>query len=67
MSQQLISRSSDLKRLRDEGFHVTIEANHLVVAEVPYANEQGEVSRGALISTSSASAATTPVTAQAKD
>lgn len=51
MSQQLISRSPDLKRLRDEGHHVTIEANHLVVAKVPYVNEKGEVARGALIST----------------
>ena len=51
MSQQLISHSPDLKRLRDEGYHVTIQANHVVVADVPYVNEQGEVCRGALIST----------------
>ena len=51
MSQQLISRSPDLKRLRDEGYDVKIQADHLVVADVPYINEQGEVARGALIST----------------
>ena len=51
MSQQLISRSPDLKRLRDEGYNVTIQANHLVVADVPYVNEHGEVRMGALIST----------------
>lgn len=51
MSQQLINRSPDLKRLRDEGYHVSIQANHVVVADVPYVNERAEVCRGALIST----------------
>ena len=51
MSQQLINRSPDLKRLRDEGYHVSIQANHVVVADVPYVNEHAEVCMGALIST----------------
>lgn len=50
MSRILISRSSDLKRLRDEGYEVTIEADHLVVRHVPYVNVQREIRYGALIS-----------------
>jgi hypothetical protein len=51
MSHQLISRSPDLKRLRDEGYDVGILANHLVVRDVPYLNSVGEIKQGILIST----------------
>ena len=50
MSQQLISRSADLKRLRDEGYAVEIKSNHLIVNDVPYVNAQREVKRGTLVS-----------------
>lgn len=44
MSQQLISRSADLKRLRDEGFDVTVvEGTFLLVRSVPYVVAQREV------------------------
>lgn len=51
MSQQLISRNADLKRLRDEGFDVGIVSNHLVVKHVPYVNSTREVRLGVLVST----------------
>ena len=50
MSQQLISRSRDLTRLRDEGYNIEIRANHLVVKDVPYVNANKEVKIGALVS-----------------
>ena len=50
MSQQLISRSPDLRLLRHEGYdiEVTVEG-FLVVRDVPYLNEQGDVRRATLI------------------
>jgi hypothetical protein len=51
MSQQLINRSPDLKRLRDDGYNVEVRAGHLLVKEVPYVNASREIRRGTLVST----------------
>ncbi|MGI8516101.1 MAG: ThiF family adenylyltransferase [Acidimicrobiia bacterium] len=52
MSQQLISRNDDLKRLRDDGYHVDIVDNHLVIRDIPYVDSNGSVRKdGILIST----------------
>jgi len=51
MSQQLISRSPDLKRLRDEGYDVEVRSGYLLVKGVPYVNAAREVRRGVLAST----------------
>jgi len=51
MSQQPISRSPDLKRLRDEGYQIEIRSGHLLMSGVPYVNARREVSRGTLVST----------------
>lgn len=50
MSRQLIDRSPDLKRLRDEGFHLVIADGHLVLHDVPYVNSGCQVRRGSLVS-----------------
>ncbi len=50
MSQQLISRNLDLKRLRDEGYDVSVRDGHLVVDRVPYVREHGQVAHGTLVS-----------------
>jgi hypothetical protein len=50
MSQELISRSPDLKRLRDEGFEVEVRSGHLLVHSVPYVNSRREVGQGVLVS-----------------
>jgi hypothetical protein len=50
MSQRLINRSADLKRLRDEGYDVKIVGNNLVVGSVPYVNAQKQVKLGTLVS-----------------
>ena len=50
MSHELFNRSSDLKRLRDEGYFVLIKGGFLVMREVPYVNSRKEVLTGTLIS-----------------
>ena len=50
MLRELINRSPDLKRLRDEGYDVDVRANHLVVDSVPYVNSNRDVKVGALVS-----------------
>lgn len=50
MSQKLINRSADLKKLRDRGFDIEIKAAHLLVKDVPYVNSQRQVQRGTLVS-----------------
>jgi hypothetical protein len=50
MSHLLISRSPDLKRLRDEGYEVEVRGNYLLVHSVPYVNAQSQVALGSLVS-----------------
>src|SRR5258706_15837041 len=51
MSHQLISRSPDLKRLRDEGYDVeVVKSNHLLVKNVPYVTSKCQIQRGTLVS-----------------
>jgi hypothetical protein len=50
MSQELISHSPDLKRLREEGYFVQIQDGFLLLREVPYVNAQQQVRTGTLIS-----------------
>ena len=51
MSSTVVSRSPDLKRLRDEGYDVSVKQGYLFVKDVPLVNERGEIGRGALVST----------------
>jgi hypothetical protein len=51
MSQKPLSRSRDLKRLRDEGYDLEIRSGYLLVKDVPYVNSRREVKRGILVST----------------
>ncbi len=50
MSQLPISRSADLKKLRDEGYDLEIRSGFLLVKDVPYVNSRKEVKRGILVS-----------------
>lgn len=51
MSNKLINRSTDLKRLRDEGYEIEVRGGHLIVHHIPYINSNREVKIGKLIST----------------
>jgi uncharacterized protein DUF6791/ThiF family protein len=50
MSEQLVNRSQDLRRLREEGYDVKIQSNYLLVRQVPYVTAQRTVKRGILVS-----------------
>jgi len=50
MSHQLINRSPDLKKLRDEGYEVEIRSNYLLINSVPYLNSKKEIKYGTLVS-----------------
>lgn len=50
MSQQLISHSPDLKRLRDEGYAVQVKGGYLIIHQIPYVNAAKQVKYGSLVS-----------------
>jgi hypothetical protein len=50
MSQRLISRSTDLQKLQEEGYEVEIRDGHLLIGHVPYRTASGEVAYGTLVS-----------------
>lgn len=49
MSQRPISRSADLKKLREEGYDLEIRSGCLLVKDVPYVNSHKEAKRGILV------------------
>jgi len=49
MSQQLISLSPDLKRLRDEGYEIQVCGGYLLIHHIPYVNSTTEVKFGVLV------------------
>jgi uncharacterized protein DUF6791/ThiF family protein len=51
LSQKLVDRSPDLKRLRDEGFDLQVIGTHLLVRSIPYVNGDKAPKRGTLVST----------------
>lgn len=50
MSQQLINRSPDLKRLQDDGYDIEIRSTYLLLKSVPYLNSKKEVRFGTIVS-----------------
>ena len=51
MSHTLISRSPDLKHLRDDGYDIIVSNGFLQVRDIPYLNAAKEVKRGIIVST----------------
>jgi hypothetical protein len=51
MSQELISRSPDLKMLRDNGLQVEVRDGLLLVHGIPYVNSECKIKYGTLVST----------------
>lgn len=49
MSQQLISLSDDLKKLRDQGYDLEVRSGYLLVRGVPYVSAGREIKRGTLV------------------
>lgn len=50
MSQQLISHSPDLKKLRAEGYEIEIKSGYLLVHHIPYITPSNQLSYGILAS-----------------
>ena len=50
MSHSLISRSSDLKRLEDEGYEMEVRSGHLILYHIPYVSVGGVIKYGSLVS-----------------
>ena len=50
MSEQLISRSPDLSRLRDDGYEVQVRSGHLLLKNIPYVTGGMNIKRGTLVS-----------------
>ena len=50
MSHQLVSRSPDLLKLRNDGYEIEIRGPYLLVHGIPYVNQNAEVKRGILVS-----------------
>lgn len=51
MSQRLIARSADLKRLQDDGYDISTRGAVALIRDVPYLTSDREVKRGTLLST----------------
>jgi predicted ThiF/HesA family dinucleotide-utilizing enzyme len=49
MSRELINRNADLKRLREDGYHVEVRASYLLLKSVPYVNAQRQVKRDGIL------------------
>ena len=50
MSESLISRSPDLKRLQDDGYEIEVRSGHLLMKSVPYVSAGRSIKRGMLVS-----------------
>ena len=50
MSQELINRSPDLRKLCDEGYEISIKDTYIVVESIPYVNKEREIKKGTLVS-----------------
>ena len=50
MSQEQINRSSDLKRLQNEGYEIEVKEGCAIIYHVPYLKADGNIAFGALVS-----------------
>lgn len=46
MSIQLINHNEDLKRLKDEGYNISIIGGNVLIQDIPYVNENAEIKSG---------------------
>lgn len=49
MLHKLIDHSPDLKKLRDEGYEIKLENNHILISSVPYLNASKQIKIGTLV------------------
>ncbi len=46
MSIQLINHNEDLKRLKDDGYNISIIGGNILIQDIPYVNESAEIKSG---------------------
>lgn len=49
MFQKLVSHNEDLNRLVDCGYAVAFDSNYLIIRDIPYLDERGELQTGAIV------------------
>ena len=47
---QLVSHNKDLQQLVEKGYAVSLDSNHLIIRDIPYLNELGDLKIGAIVS-----------------
>lgn len=47
---RLVNHNDDIKKLKNTGFAIALDSNHLVIRDIPYLNESGELKIGAIVS-----------------
>ena len=46
MSIQLINHNEDLKRLKDEGYNISLIGGNILIQDIPYVNKEGKIKSG---------------------
>ncbi len=49
-SHRLVSHNEDLQKLVNKGYAVAFDSSYLVIRDIPYLNEKGELKTGAIVS-----------------
>lgn len=49
-SHRLVSHNKDLQKLLEKGYAVAFDSNHLVIRDIPYLDENGNLKIGAIVS-----------------
>jgi hypothetical protein len=51
MFHKLVSHNNDLKHLVDKGYAVAFDSNYLIIRNIPYLDNQGQLHTGAIVTT----------------
>ena len=49
MFQKLVNHNGDLRRLVEKGYAVAFDSNYLIVRDIPYLDNQGQLQIGAIV------------------
>ena len=49
MFQKLVSHNADIRRLVDKGYAVGFDSNYMIVRDIPYLDDKGQLRNGAIV------------------
>src|SRR6185312_1860087 len=49
MFQKLVSHNDDIRRLVEKGYAVGFDSNYMIVRDIPYLDDKGELKIGAIV------------------